>query len=311
MRYRNCQFTCFAHENLNFLLIDGEPISPIQFLCFGLEICPTTSKQHLQGYVEFTKQMYMKGIKTLFNDPGLHIEKTINREALIKYNKKEGKYVEFGKPKSNSDWSSLHTNSVYSLISERSGEDTGKFDDIRALLEAKDVIDNHKIELFETEFKNFYSKIELNPIQCQIHDLLIYQNDRQILWIWDEIGGHGKTWFSNYFISLYDAIVLTNGKTRDLATYYNCEEYVIFDFSRTTEGRINYQIIEDLKNGKVFAPKYKSKMKFRLGVKVVCLANFLPDFEALSLDRWSCFWLSPKAGGNTEPQLLEYDFTRV
>lgn len=288
--YRNAQFTSFA-ENLDHLIDDdGEPIYPINFLAYGIEICPETQRRHLQGYVEFSKKMYMKGIKALFDDNGLHIEKVIDLDALMKYNKKDGDYHEFGKPKARSDyikfkedWDKLHNSSVYDLICNREDND---FSDIRALLMAKEVISNGKLDVKEREFKEFYGNMELTPIQLEILEALDNQNDRQVLWIYDKVGNNGKTWLANHLLATRDTCILGNGRSRDLAHIYNGQDIVVFDFTRTVEGRINYQIIEEMKNGRILAPKYNSRIKYCLGVKILILANFLPDYNSMSLDRW-------------------------
>lgn len=47
----------------------------IKYFVYQKELCPTTKKEHLQGYIEFKNQMRTyKSIKQILNDPALHIE---------------------------------------------------------------------------------------------------------------------------------------------------------------------------------------------------------------------------------------------
>jgi len=80
--------------------------------------------------------------------------------------------------------------------------------------------------------------------------------------------------------------MVTNGKCADIAHAYNYEEIVVFDFSREQEERINYQIIEKFKDGRIFSPKYDSKCKVFKGARVIVFSNFDPDKSKLSEDRW-------------------------
>jgi len=60
----------------------------VTYLVAGKEQAPTTGKQHLQGYVQFKKNMRMKAVSLLF--PGAHIEKAKgNSKQNIQYCTKE------------------------------------------------------------------------------------------------------------------------------------------------------------------------------------------------------------------------------
>ena len=49
---------------------------------------------------------------------------------------------------------------------------------------------------------------------------------------------------------------------------------------------MNYSVIEHLKNGRIFSSKYESKiMKFACPY-IIIYANFMPNKEKLSEDRW-------------------------
>ncbi len=78
-----------------------------------------------------------------------------------------------------------------------------------------------------------------------------------------------------------------NGKSADIKYGYNGERVVIFDYSRSQEDSINYQVLEDLKNGIFFSPKYQSAMKVFEIPHVIVFANFEPKREKLSADRWA------------------------
>ena len=48
----------------------------------------------------------------------------------------------------------------------------------------------------------------------------MYLKDREVLWIWDEFGGVGKSELANYLYAVYDCFVLDpKGKSKDIIKY--------------------------------------------------------------------------------------------
>lgn len=135
------------------------------------------------------------------------------------------------------------------------------------------------------------------------------QNDRQICWIVDEVGNSGKSYFSDYLTHFYDCFTIDGShlKTKDFALSYNLEKIVIIDFPRATdEHYVNYDILECLKNGRIWSPKYESCVKhFRhKKVQVYCFSNFYPDYSKLSPDRWTMMYtLKDRTLKRFQPQL--------
>lgn len=116
-----------------------------------------------------------------------------------------------------------------------------------------------------------------------------FESDRKIIWAFDEVGNHGKTHFSVYLEDMHQAKRVVGGMTtKDFAYSYNYEELVVFDFDRDSKDTVNYRLLENLKDGALWSPKYESETKrFRhLTVQVLVVANFEPEYERLSLDRW-------------------------
>lgn len=149
----------------------------------------------------------------------------------------------------------------------------------------KEYLDVFQHEEKEENYQRLMEDITLRPWQKKAELTLLMQDDRKVLWIYDEIGGRGKTTLAKYLFAKYDAIILENGKTSDIAYLYNSEKYVIFDYTRSDKN-INYHVIENLKNGYMFAPKYQSALKYFTPAKLICLSNNLPDITKLSMDRW-------------------------
>lgn len=86
-------FTDFDITNLNKWLS-----YKCEYIIVGCEICPTTGREHLQGYIEFKSPKKFSTIKKIF--PNSHIEEAIwDQEANIKYCKKDGEFYEKGNPK--------------------------------------------------------------------------------------------------------------------------------------------------------------------------------------------------------------------
>lgn len=109
---------------------------------------------------------------------------------------------------------------------------------------------------------------------------------RKVIWICDIRGNSGKTYLSKFLVSVMGAIRFENGKSNDIKHAYNGQNIVIFDLSRSQEDHVNYEIIESIKNGINFSPKYDSRMKIFKPPFVVVFANFAPIYNKLSADRW-------------------------
>lgn len=119
-------------------------------------------------------------------------------------------------------------------------------------------------------------------IVCQVPD------DRTIYWFWDAKGKRGKTWLAKYLAVKHNGIPV-EGKKNDIlycAAMHDSDLY-IFDFERSMEEYISYGGIEKIKNGFFLSPKYKSEPVTRACPHVICFANFEPDKEQLSKDRWN------------------------
>lgn len=130
--------------------------------------------------------------------------------------------------------------------------------------------------------------LQLNWWQNAVEEIIIEKPDyRTIYWIWDQKGNVGKSAFSKYCAIKHGATVVNNGSFSDLA-YVIPEQpkLVIFDLPRTVEGRVNYSAIEAIKNGLIFSAKYESRTKIFNPPHVIIFANFKPDEEAMSKDRW-------------------------
>lgn len=137
-----------------------------------------------------------------------------------------------------------------------------------------------------------YESVELRDWQEAMMSRLDQQNDRNVLWLYEHEGGVGKSWLANYLEVMRGAFLIQNAKRNDIAHAYNYEKIVVFDLTRSDKEFVNYSTIEQFKNGRIFSGKYESKMKRFIPAKVLVLANYQPDKDKLSLDRWDIVDLS-------------------
>lgn len=94
MRIRNW---CFTAWNDKFLNCD---IDLIQYLGYGIEICPETGNRHFQGYVEFKKAFTLGMVKKAFDDKTVHLEaRKGSQKQAVDYCKKDGEFNEIGELK--------------------------------------------------------------------------------------------------------------------------------------------------------------------------------------------------------------------
>lgn len=104
MRVRNW---CFTAWNDNFLSSNEELI---QYLGYGIEVCPKTGKTHYQGYVEFKKAFTLSRVKDIFNDNTVHLEcRKGTQEQAVQYCMKDNEFFEFGELKKQGKRNDLQT----------------------------------------------------------------------------------------------------------------------------------------------------------------------------------------------------------
>lgn len=89
-KFRNVCFTSFEAEMPVFC-------NRMSYLVVGKEICPTTGKEHWQGYVEFDSPTAMNTVKNMLGGSGVHIEpRRGSAEEASVYCKKDGNFQEWG-----------------------------------------------------------------------------------------------------------------------------------------------------------------------------------------------------------------------
>lgn len=135
--------------------------------------------------------------------------------------------------------------------------------------------------------------LELKEWQRYTADFLATKNDRQILWVYDEQGCAGKTTFCKSICIRNPKAILVGGKAADMkcgvAKMVEAEQdpdIILIDCPRSMEDYFSYGGVEEIKNGIFFSGKYESGMVIFECPQVVVMANFLPDIEKMSRDRW-------------------------
>lgn len=242
---------------------------------------------HLQGFFSLTARKRFAQVKALFGTVNPHLEVSRNIRASIQYCKKEGDYDEYG--------------SQQSRQGERSDLEAFKEDVKQGNTDLKSIIELHsdvyaKYTRFVIDYVNLHKpkrKIDSHELHSWQQDLNDYlksdADDRTVVFIVDKIGNKGKTWFAHWFADQNERVqVLQPGKKADMAHCLDesCNVF-IFDAPRSKQGEyIQYDFLEDIKNGYVFAPKYESRVKVLEKSHVVVLMNEHPDMTKLSSDRY-------------------------
>lgn len=126
--------------------------------------------------------------------------------------------------------------------------------------------------------------------QLEIREILKGPPDnRAIYWYWSDKGNVGKSVFGKHICMHYKAIMVS-GRAKDIK-YGVCEmdpkpKIIIVDIPRSKINNMSYIGLEEVKNGCFFSPKYESGMVIMNVPHVICFANFPPQLERMSMDRW-------------------------
>lgn len=260
------------------------------YIIFGKEV-GDSGTPHLQGFVSFSKRTYLTEVKKRISDRA-HLELARMVPESIEYCKKEGDVYEEG--------------AIPIGQGKRSDIDDFKIDVKSGLLSHKAIREKHS--LVYAKYKSFVLEyvVDNTPKPTipayQLHDwqkdlmekLHKDPDDRTIIFIVDASGNNGKTWFAHWYASKNDDCqVMCPGKRADMSYILRTDiRVLILDAPRSKQGEfIQYDFLEDVKNGYCFSSKYESCMKHFKSPHLVVLMNEPPDLTKLSSDRFDITYL--------------------
>ena len=129
----------------------------------------------------------------------------------------------------------------------------------------------------------------------------IKPSDREVIWVIGRKGNEGKTWFQEFLASTFGWSRVVCGMDIRMKKSSICHilskrslmttDIFLFDIGKAkTEDDMNYELLEQIKNGRTLAAKFDSKeLKFHTPNIIVVFSNEMPDVGQLSKDRWKIF----------------------
>lgn len=220
-------------------------------------------REHIQGWFRFKSQRTWSATKRFLPHPEKdHLERALgDRKANVAYCSKEGKYV------TNIE---IEEKPVVTLESTR-----------------------------EEAIARMYTNVVWRPWQQAVLDQLGQRADtRKINWYVDEKGNAGKTFLAKY-IQMKNPYrtIKCRGRGKDIFFKVRCileckqrrshDLICLIDVARAGIHKIDYETLEELKDGSVSSHKYESVDLMFPPPHVYVFANRRPASEMLSADRWN------------------------
>jgi len=264
----------------------SQPIPGTTYHVVGLEV-GESGTPHLQGHVSMAVKKRLAFMRSLI--PGAHLTVARNLAASILYCKKGGDFRECGSAPGGSG--------------TRSDLDAFK-EAVKAGISSLSVVREQFSDVYARypKFCQEYIADKKTPQPVTAHPLRGWQESlyarlrgqrdgRSIVFVVDQVGNAGKSWFVDYYSSLHEnTLCILPGKKADMVyAFSTCgfDPRVVFvDAPRSKQGEyIQYDFLEEIKNGRIFCTKYHSFMVRFAPPHVVVMMNSEPDRSKLSEDR--------------------------
>lgn len=209
--------------------------------------------------------------------------------------KKKARWTEFKLPKT-IHWEAMHN------------RDTA-FDYCKKA-DTRDGVEFWEYPVAKKEKRQLKTLTKLLPWQETVAKMCMEEpDDREVNWIFDPIGNCGKTEFTKWMLAKQNCLANTGGNVNDIARMiagaiesgFEINEITTFIFNLVrTQEHVNYKAIESIKDGLISSGKYESCTLLFNRPHMWIFSNKLPNFEALSGDRWRVWQV-------VENKLVEYD----
>lgn len=305
---------CFTINNYNADFNFKEhltlPLWKIKRAVWGFEVGSRTGTKHVQGYLELVRSSRLGSVRRIL--PQAHWEPA-RASSLInyKYCTKSGHFATIGD----------FTSEMRGYLSSEIKPPASVALIIRGLLDrevapqvkiSEEYLDkasayeraSHNMQVLQFRHKLFnewHSKL-LYPWQYKLTQELFTQNTRQIIWVVDIAGNHGKSFLSTYLDIVYGFLILDGLiSPRDLGFMLKHDiRGFCFDVSRSESSSFHYGVLEAVKNGYLISGKYTGIIHRFDPRPVVVLANCRPDMTQLTRDRWNIVTLGEGEYKNLE-----------
>ena len=266
-------------DRLSNLISNNE----FEYIVFGREV-GEEGTPHLQGFVSFKRRKRMEQCIRLMGQ--MHFSVARNVPAARDYCKKGNDFEEFG---------------TFTGQGKRTEIEAFKDSVKGGNYNIRELMENHsacfaKYERFCRQYvethrpKGDIEEHELYAWQQTLDELLSGEPDgRKIIFVVDPVGDNGKSWFAvQYCLKKENAQYMLPGKQADMSFILNTDNRVLFlDCARSKQGEfIQYDWLENVKNGWIFSSKYESVMKRLARCHIVVMMNEQPDMTKLSEDRY-------------------------
>lgn len=289
-RAKNWCFTLNNYTPCDLDRLCSENLEDVEYIVFGKEV-GESGTPHLQGTVCFGKRKRLTQVISIIGQA--HCTVTRFLDQSVEYCKKDGEVYEYGtKPKGSGQRCELEE------FKQSVKDGVTKMEELRELHSRVCAKFPRFVKDYLEDRKTRY-KVDPHPLrewQAKLNDKLKRPPDsRKIIFVVDRDGNEGKSWFARYFCDLHDdAQIIIPGKKADMAYTLEDDKRVFFlDCPRSKQGEfIQYDFLEEMKNGYVFSPKYESKVKKFKPPHVVVLTNEMPDQTKLSEDRFELLILN-------------------
>lgn len=261
------------------------------YVCVGEEKAPTTGMHHVHIAAALKKHQRGSWWKDAARLPGANLKYTTAGlfKNFIKYVKKGGIFTEHGDPPGPAG-SAGRAAREEALKEYRKLAEEGHFREIpegeyRAHYKYyQNIRREYQQSQCEVDFKAYTEEVwathRLRPWQKEIEAVLGGTPDPRIIhWVYDSVGGGGKTSFARYMMSNHpdEVQVVTPSRSQDLAhVIVPGKRMYIIDIPRTQGDFVAWSFIEELKNGFFMKSKYDSSMVFMRPPHVVIFANRPP-----------------------------------